>query len=142
MYLNRGRKGNKCMVFPCLVFYIAWILTVSELYYGLHIRSSYCVWICTIHTCARWLQSKISACMNLPVCTKCLHRKHYRMRALPTRTVLITLDRYFFLNLAPTHHTHVSEISHCSKQCRKKYPGKMKMHRRILPALLFSYFPI
>lgn len=47
-----------------------------------------------------------------------------------------------FQNLAPTHHTHVSEISHCSKQHWKKYPGKMNMHRRILAALLFSYFPV
>lgn len=55
----------------------------------------YCLWICTIHTCAKWLQNKISTCMSLPVHTACPYHKCYRMRVLPTRTVLITLDRYF-----------------------------------------------
>lgn len=55
----------------------------------------YCLWICTIHTCAKWLLYKISTSMRLPVHNECPRHKHYRTRVLPTQTVLVTHDRHF-----------------------------------------------
>lgn len=70
--------------------------------------------------------------------------KHYRIRALLTGTVFLTLERYFSKLGTYSSHSRFRNIP-LFKTALKKKPSRKdedKMHRRILPVLLFSYFPI